>query len=98
MSNDSLFSMGTYVETKELSNRVRVAVVIERGMLWPRWFDVLDKPSYERVQIKEICYRWSHEEGAAKILNFAVSDGSHSYRLSFNTQDFTWRAGVAVGR
>ena len=58
-------------------------------------FDLLNKPSAERVQIKEVCYKWSHNEGAAKILNFAVSDGSNAYRLSLNTRDFTWKLGIA---
>lgn len=75
---------------------MRVAVVIERGKIIPRWFDLLDKPSAERVQVKEICYQWSDYIGAAKILLFAVSDGSNAYELSLNTQDFTWRVGIAT--
>lgn len=87
--------MGHIVTTKELSSKVRVAVVIESGKILPRWFDLLDKPSHERVQVREICYKWCHEEGAAKIINFAVSDGANTYRLSLNTQNFTWSLGIA---
>ena len=29
-------------------------------------------------------------EGAAKIINFAVRDGTNSYRLSLNTNNFNW--------
>jgi len=83
------------METIELSGSVRVAVIIERGRVVPRWFDLLDRPNAERVQVKEVCYKWSHLEGAAKILNFAVSDGVNTYRLSLNTLEFTWRVVVA---
>lgn len=33
-------------------------------------------------------------EGAAKIINFAVWDGTNRYRLSLNTKDFTWSMGI----
>lgn len=87
--------MNHTVTTNELSGSVRVACVIESGKIKPVWFDLLGKPSVERVQVKEVCYRWNHHEGAAKIMNFAVSDGANAYRLSLNTKDFTWRLGIA---
>jgi hypothetical protein len=87
--------MATFVEHKELSESVRVALVMGKGKLKPVWFEQLDSLSRERIMVKEICYSWSHHEGAARILNFAVSDGCHTYKLSLNTRDFTWRLGVA---
>jgi hypothetical protein len=42
---------------------------------------------------KEICYTWTHMNGAAKIISFAVYDGSNSYELALNTKDFTWELG-----
>lgn len=87
--------MNRNVDITELSDRVRVAVIIQFGKVIPKWFDILDKPSAERVQVKEVCYTWSHYEGAAKILNFAVTDGANTYRLSLNTKEFTWRLGIA---
>lgn len=87
--------MAVMVKHKDLSENVRVAMVIGAGKIKPVWFEQTDKPSRERILVKEICYTWSHHEGIAKILNFAVSDGNHAYKLSLNTQDFTWRLGVA---
>lgn len=87
--------MATRVETIEQSGNIRVAAVIERGRIKPVWFEQTDKPSRDRVHIKEICYIWSHMEGAAKVINFAVWDGSNSYRLSLNTHDFSWSYGIA---
>lgn len=84
-----------HVHITELSDSVRVAVVIEAGKIMPRWFVMLDRPAAERVQVKEICYRWSHHEGAAKVLNFSVSDGANTYRLSLDTSDFSWKLGIA---
>jgi hypothetical protein len=33
-------------------------------------------------------------DGAAKIISFAVWDGSNSYQLALNTRDFTWRLDI----
>lgn len=87
--------MVTIVGTTELGARIRVAVIIGEGRVKPVWFEQTDKPSRERVYVKKITYRWTHMEGTAKILNFAVSDGVNSYSLSLNTKEFTWELGVA---
>jgi hypothetical protein len=71
--------------------------VIESGKIKPVWFEETGKPSRERIFIKEICYTWTHMAGAAKIISFAVWDGSNSYRLSLNTLDFTWRLAKPYG-
>lgn len=90
--------MATKVETVELPGTIRVALIIERGRIKPVWFEQADRPSRERVFVKEISYTWQHMEGTAKIVNFAVWDGANNYRLSLNTKDFTWRCGVAESR
>jgi hypothetical protein len=87
--------MATIVKHKPLSESVRVALVIGAGKIKPVWFEQTDLPSRDRIMVKEICYTWQHNEGAAKILNFAVSDGSNAYKLSLNTRDFTWTLGMA---
>jgi len=71
-----------------------VALVIESGKLKPVWFEQTDKRASDRIFIKEICSVWSHHEGTAKILNFAVTAGGNGYRLSLNTAEFTWVLGV----
>lgn len=87
--------MSHFITTKELPYDIRVATVISSGIIKPVWFEQIGKPCADRIRIKEICYKWSHHEGSAKILNFAVSDGANSYRLALNTQDFTWKLGIA---
>jgi len=87
--------MAKRVESKFVSSMVRVGLVIGAGKLKPVWFEQIDKPSRERIFIKEICYMWIHQEGAAKIINFKVCDGSNSYGLSLNTRDFTWSMSIA---
>jgi len=87
--------MAFLFETIELSSSIRVAVVIEAGKIKPVWFEETDKPGRDRIFIKEICTIWSHQEGTAKVINFAVQDGCNNYKLSLNTRDFTWRCGVA---
>lgn len=83
------------IHTTEVNSDIRVALIIQHGKLKPVWFELLGMPSAERVHVKELCYTWSYYNGAAKILNFSVSDGSNTYRLSLNTLDFTWRLGIA---
>jgi hypothetical protein len=34
-------------------------------------------------------------EGTDKIINFAVWDGTNSYRLSLNTKNFSWNMAIA---
>jgi hypothetical protein len=80
--------------TIESSSRVRVALVIELGKIKPVWFEETDKAFRERIFVKEVCSTWTHMDGAAKIISFAVYDGSNSYELALNTLDFTWRLRV----
>ena len=87
--------MAVIVQTNRSPAKIRVALIIEGGKLRPIWFEEVDKPSRDRIFIKHISYVWTHMEGAAKIINFAVWDGANSYRLSLNTYDFTWDMGIA---
>ena len=87
--------MATIVKTKESAANIRVALIIEKGKILPVWFEETTRRAKDRIFTKEICYKWSHMEGTAKIINFAVSDGSNTYRLSLNTKDFTWEYGIA---
>jgi len=87
--------MAVIVQTNKSPAKIRVALIIEGGKLRPVWFEFLDNPASDRIHIKEISYVWSHMEGTARIINFAVWDGANSYRLSLNTKDFTWSMGIA---
>lgn len=86
--------MSTIVETKRSEADIRVALIIEQGRIKPVWFEEVDNPGRDRVFIKQICSKWTHTEGTAKIINFAVWDGSNTYCLSLNTRDFTWQYGI----
>jgi hypothetical protein len=86
--------MATMVQKTESSARVRVALVIESGKIKPVWFEQTDKQSRDRIFIKEVCSMWTHMDWAAKIISFAVYDGSNSYELALNTRDFTWQLSV----
>jgi hypothetical protein len=86
--------MATIVQTKPSSANIRVALVIESGKLKPVWFEQTDNRSSDRILVKEICSVWSHQQGSAKIINFAVTAGGNGYRLSLNTEAFTWTLGV----
>jgi hypothetical protein len=87
--------MATRVETIELPANIRVALVIERGRIRPVWFEEIGHLGRGRVFIREVCMIWDHQEGAAKIINFSVTDGANTYRLSLNTRDFTWRYAIS---
>jgi len=86
--------MATIVQTKKSQASIRVALIVEQGRIKPVWFEEVDKRGRDRVHIKQICSKWTHMEGDAKIVNFAVNDGANSYRLSLNTVDFTWNFGI----
>jgi len=76
--------MATRVESKFVSSKLRVGLVIGAGKLKPVWFERTDILASDRIYIKEICSIWAHQEGAAKIINFKVHDGNNSYGLSLN--------------
>ena len=82
-------------QQKESSALIRVALVIEAGSIKPVWFEETDRPGSDRIFIKKICQTWCHQEGSAKVINFAVSDDANIYRLSLNTREFTWRFAIA---
>jgi hypothetical protein len=86
--------MAVIVQTNRSPAKIRVALIIEGGKIRPVWFQEVDNPARDRIQIKQITSVWSHMEGAAKIINFAVWDGTNSYGLSLNTKDFTWSMGI----
>lgn len=87
--------MPSIVQKKESTAKIRVALVIESGKIKPVWFEEAGKPSRERIFVKEVCYTWIHMNGAAKIISFAVWDGSNSYELALNTRDFTWKLSIS---
>jgi hypothetical protein len=87
--------MAVIVQTNKSPAKVRVALIIEGGKIRPRWFEEVGYPARDRIHIKQIASVWSHMEGAAKIINFAVWDGTNSYCLSLNTKDFTWNMAIA---
>jgi hypothetical protein len=85
--------MATTVQTKTSPATIRVALVIESGKLIPVWFEKAGRSSADRIFIRQICQIWNHHEGAAKVINFAVNDGSSNYVLALNTKEFTWELG-----
>ena len=87
-------AMATISKTRESSATIRVALVIESGKLKPVWFEQTDKLASDRIFVKAICSVWTHHEGSAKIMNFAVTAGGNNYQLSLNTEAFTWVLGV----
>jgi hypothetical protein len=86
--------MATIVQTNESDANIRVALIIEQGRIKPVWFEEVNKPGRDRIYIKQISSKWRHMEGVAKILNFAVNDGTNTYNLSLNTREFTWKLGI----
>lgn len=87
--------MAVIVQTNKSTGKIRVALIIEGGKIRPVWFEEVDNPARDRIHIKQISYVWTHMEGVAKIINFAVWDGSNSYHLSLNTKDFSWDMAIA---
>ena len=87
--------MAVIVQTNRSPAKIRVALIIEGGKIRPVWFEEIDNTARDRIHIKQISYVWSHMEGTARIINFAVWDGANSYRLSLNTTNFAWSMGIA---
>lgn len=51
-----------------------------------------EKGSTDRVFVKAVNSIWAHQEGSAKVIDFAVTGGdSNCYELKLNTREFTWQ-------
>jgi hypothetical protein len=86
--------MATIVRTIPSSAKIRVALIIESGKLKPVWFEQIDNRASDRLFITEVCSVWTHQLGSARIMNFAVTAAGNNYKLSLNTEAFTWELGV----
>ena len=89
LSRGNFLAMATISHTRESSADIRVALVIESGRIKPVWFERTDNRASDRIFVNEICSVWSHHQGSAKIINFAITAGGNGYRLSSNTEEFT---------
>lgn len=88
--------MSSYVQANFVTARVRVALIIEGGKIKPVWFEQTDNPGRDRVFVKSINSTWTHQEGSAKVIDFAVTGGdANGYRLSLNTREFTWELWIS---
>jgi len=83
--------MATMVQDRELPGCIRVAAVFDVEDLKPVWFDQVDRPAAGRIFVKKINMVWTHHEGSAKIISFAVSAGDdNNYTLAFDTEELVW--------
>jgi len=88
--------MASIVQTKRLSNQVRVAAVFEGGKIRPVWFEIPSPRSREnRERVATVNQTWHSQEGSALIINIAVTTNEGSnYVLSYNTRDIIWQARI----
>jgi len=86
--------MATIVHSSGIAVDIRVAVIIEAGKVRPVWFEERGRSAPDRIFVRKVNQVWSHHQGSAKILNFAVSTDSNNYELSLDTQEFTWELKV----
>ena len=87
--------MATIVQNKELSGYIRVAGVFDVDDIKPVWFEQIDRPAAGRIFVTKVNMIWTHQEGSAKIISFAVSAGDdNNYTLVFDTEDLTWSLSV----
>ncbi len=71
----------------EVDEPVSVVASFASGRIRPlsfRWNSRL-------IQVKEITYRWTQQDGEKELLLFAVTDGKCLYNLSFSPRETTWR-------
>ena len=89
--------MSPYVQTNYKTSRIRVALIIEGGKIKPVWFEEIDRKGRDRVFIQTVNYLWDSQEGAAKIMHFAVTSVDRTcYELALNTREYTWKLGITV--
>lgn len=75
------------MEQVVIDERIDVGAVFRKDAVKPRWF-VWRGCKYE---VKEVTYTWEDRVGAARLMLFAVSDGSTMFEISLNRSSLEWR-------
>lgn len=70
----------------EIKERIDVGVVFKNGDLKIKWFIWKNR----KIEVKKITYKWKRKIGEKNIYNFAVTNGTDIFEISFITEDFIW--------
>jgi len=88
--------MSTTCQSNFITERVRVALIVEGGKIHLVWFEETDKPARDRIFVKAVNYTGSRQVGSAKVIDLTVTGGDlNSYQLSLNTREFTWQLWIS---
>lgn len=77
--------MATIVQNKELAGYIRVATVFDIDEIKPVWFEQIERPAAGRIFVTKVNMLWTHQEGTAKNINFAISAADdNNYTLTWS--------------
>jgi hypothetical protein len=65
---------------------IKVGAVFKGSTIIPKWFIWEDR----KYNVKSIDYTWEDRQGEEKQIMFAVSDGTNTYELVYNTIRMNW--------
>ena len=71
---------------KDLDSIIKVGAVFTGSTIVPKWF-VWESRKYF---VKSVDYTWNDKQGQEKLIMFAVSDGTNTYELAYNTVRLNW--------
>jgi hypothetical protein len=69
-----------------LNTIIKVGAVFKGSTIIPKWF-IWEGRKYN---VKSIDYTWEDRQGEEKLVMFAVSDGTNTYELAYNTIRMNW--------
>lgn len=75
------------MEHVTIDEPVKVAAVFDGETVLPKWFVWQGRTR----RITETTYTWRDNQGTARILHFAVTDGATVFELAFNQKTLAWR-------
>ena len=75
------------MESVKIDEPIDVGAVFSKNKIKPKWF-VWNNRKYE---VKETTYIWHDNQGEAKFIHFAVTDGATLFELSLNQKTLAWR-------
>ena len=75
------------MDTTIINEPIVVGAVFSKNTVNPKWFI----RENDKHTISEVTYTWETNLGNAKIINFAVTNGSTVFEISFNKKTLEWK-------
>ena len=72
-----------------IDEEIRVGVAFDNRKVLPTWFRWRNR----YYKVRAVNFTWNSNRGAAELHHYAVTDGTNTYELCFNSRTLEWTLG-----